>query len=237
MTHAIVTQLADWKAKVRNHQDHNPTTADNAATDRLIAEADRRELEAIKARQAANRGLIYTRRRPTRYAHASYNQLRADQNPRDMVSTWRTRGPRALVLAGPARTGKTTAAYAITNDAHNHGTWAMAWTAAALSAALKPDSGDPHTYEYATTCELLLLDDLGRERVTDWWLEQLQRIVDERCANERRLIVTTNAAADAEQAYSTLVERYGDPLVERLIDGGGVVILDGPPVRDLVTEW
>jgi DNA replication protein DnaC len=82
-----------------------------------------------------------------------------------------------------------------------------------------------------------VLDDLGRERVTDWWVEQLQRIVDSRCGNERRLVVTANATADPRAAYDELVARYGDPIVERILDGGGVIVLDGPAQRELVTEW
>ncbi|WP_433078932.1 ATP-binding protein [Dactylosporangium sp. CA-052675] len=202
----------------------------------LYEEADRAEMEAIRALQAANRHLNYVRRRPSRYADATYDTLYPDQDPRGLVSGWWTRGPRTLVLAGPSRTGKTTAAYAIANVVHNLRNWVIAWTAADLSAALKPD-GDPAAYDHAVACDLLVIDDLGRERVTDWWLEQLQRVVDARCGNERRLIITTNAAPDPAQAYELLVARYGDPLVERLIDGGGVVTLDGAAVRKVVTDW
>ncbi|MFI5839433.1 ATP-binding protein [Catenuloplanes sp. NPDC051500] len=228
----LATALDPWRRDMRALQ-----TADYATS---LAEvrrlADEAELAAIKARQTANRNLQYARRRPSRYANAAYRNLRPEQDPRGMISSWYDRGPRALLIAGPARTGKTTAAFAIANAAHTQNEWVMVYTAADLSAALKPDA-EPLAFDYATTCPLLVLDDLGRERVTDWWLEQLQRIVDIRCANERRLIVTTNAAADAGAAYDALVARYGDPIVERLIDDGGVVVLDGPAVRRVVTEW
>lgn len=202
----------------------------------LFEDADRAEVEAIRALQAANRHLNYVRRRPSRYAEASYQTLYPAQDPRGLVSGWWARGPRTLVLAGPSRTGKTTAAYAIANAVHDLQRWVIAWTAADLSAALKPD-GDPTAYDHAVACDLLVIDDLGRERVTDWWLEQLQRVVDARCGNERRLVVTSNAAPDPAQAYELLVARYGDPLIERLIDGGGVVTLDGAAVRKVVTDW
>jgi len=210
---------------------------DLSRADQLLADAEAAEHAARLARQAANRAAAYLRRRPSRYATASYDTLRPDQDPGGRIRRWWDHGPRALLLAGPSRTGKTTAAYAIANDVHTRGTWVMAWTAADLSAALKPDSGAPLTYDYATTCDLLILDDLGRERVTDWWLEQLQRIVDHRCANGRRLVVTTNSGPSADAAYDALVQRYGHPVVERLIDDGGVVVLDGPAVRQVVTDW
>lgn len=202
-----------------------------------FADVDRAELAAMRALQAANRNKLYARHRPTKYAQASYGTLTEHQAHDGKIARWWTSGPRSLLLAGPARTGKTTAAYAIANDVHAQGVWTVCRTAADLSAALKPDSGEPLAYQYATECELLLLDDLGRERVTDWWLEQLQRIVDARCSNGRRLIATTNHGADATEAYDELAERYGYPLVERLIDDGAVLIFDGPATRRVVREW
>ncbi len=223
-----------WQGKI---QTHGAALFDVAAVDASIAAADVAEFAAIRARQAANRAIGYARQRPSRYANAAYATLTDDQNPNGRVSRWWAHGPRALVLAGPARTGKTTAAYAIANDAHAQGAWTVAWSAADLSAALKPDSATPLAYEYATTSELLIIDDLGRERVTDWWLEQLQRIVDARCANELRLVVTTNSGTSADAAYDEIVNRYGHPVAERLIDDGGVLVLDGPALRRVVSEW
>lgn len=205
--------------------------------DRLYLEADRVELKAMRELQAANRNRAYARQRPSKYATASYATLTEHQTCGGRIERWLTSGPRSLLLAGPARTGKTTAAYAIANDAHSRGLWTVCRTAADLSAALKPDSGEPLAYQYAAECELLLIDDLGRERVTDWWLEQLQRIVDARCSNGRRMIATTNHGADATQTYDELAERYGYPLVERLIDDGAVLTFDGPAARHVVREW
>lgn len=208
-----------------------------ARIDSLYAEADRAELDAMRALQVANRNKLYARHRPAKYAEVAYGTLTAEQGHDGKIARWWDSGPRALMLAGPARTGKTTAAYAIANDVHTRGTWTVCRTAADLSAALKPDSKEPLAYQYATECDLLLLDDLGRERVTDWWLEQLQRIVDARCSNGRRMIATTNHGTTATETYDQLAERYGYPLVERLIDDGAVLIFDGPATRHVVREW
>ena len=202
----------------------------------LYAEADRAEIDAMRALQAANRNRSFSRHRPAKYADVTYETLTVHQAHDGKIARWRASGPRSLLLAGPARTGKTTAAYAIANDAHSCGEWTVVRTAADLSAALKPD-GEPLAYQYAAECDLLLLDDLGRERVTDWWLEQLQRIVDARCSNGRRMIATTNHGANATEAYDELAERYGYPLVERLIDDGAILIFDGPATRRVVREW
>lgn len=191
---------------------------------------------AIKARRAANKHASYARHRPARYETASYGLLTPEQDPAGKVSRWLDSGPRALILAGPPRTGKTTAAYAIGNAADTAGIWVVGRSAPDLSAALKPD-GEDNAYQRVIDCDLLLIDDLGRERVTEWWLEQLHRILDDRCGNQKRLIVTANTSPDAARAFDELTGRYGDPIVERMIDGGGVIIMDGPPVRKVVTDW
>jgi DNA replication protein DnaC len=216
--------MGDWRRQVNGRE---LTPAGAAPWPAIDAEHHRRRL----AVQAANRNRAYTRTLPSRYANAAYSMLRPQQDPQGKVSRWLRSKLRTLVLAGPPRTGKTTAAYAIANDAHRQGLWVVARPAIELSAALKPD-GEPLAYEYATTCDLLILDDLGRDRATEWWLEQLHGIADARCADHRRLIVTSNCA-DLDE----LAARYGDPLVERLLDGGGLLVLDGPAIRQVTTEW
>lgn len=190
----------------------------------------------MRRTQTANKRGLYLKQRPTRYANASYATLTAYQAHSGKVARWLDSGPRALLLCGPSRTGKTTAAYSIGNDANAAGKWVVARSAAEMSAALKPD-GDPMAYQYAVECDLLILDDLGRERVTDWWLEQLQRLVEERCGNQRRIISTTNTDGDAGDAFDQLAERYGHPVAERLVDGGGMLLFDGPAVREIASEW
>jgi DNA replication protein DnaC len=208
-----------------------------ARAQQLYLEADLTEMKEMRERQAANRNKAYAKQRPAKYADTSYATLTEHQTHGGKIERWWDNGPRAVVLAGPARTGKTTAAYAITNDVHQRGIWTVVRTAADLSAALKPDSGEPLAYQHAVECDLLLIDDLGRERVTDWWLEQLQRIIDARCANGRRLITTTNHGVNATATYDDLAERYGYPVVERLIDDGTVLFFDGPAMRNVVREW
>jgi DNA replication protein DnaC len=208
-----------------------------ARAQQLNLEADLTEMKEMRERQAANRNKAYAKQRPAKYADTSYATLTEHQTHGGKIERWWDAGPRAVVLAGPARTGKTTAAYAITNDVHQRGIWTVVRTAADLSAALKPDSGEPLAYQHAVECDLLLIDDLGRERVTDWWLEQLQRIIDARCANGRRLITTTNHGVNATATYDDLAERYGYPVVERLIDDGTVLFFDGPAMRNVVREW
>ena len=227
--------LAAIAARWQQHIPTRPPGPDADSPD-LYAAADRAELEAIRVRQAANRQAAYLRHLPSHYATAAYDTLRPAQNPNRQISTWYERGPRTLVIVGPPRVGKTTAAYAIANHAARQLDWVMARTAANLSAALKPGA-DENAYDHATACGLLVVDDLGREKPTEWWLEQLQRIVDARCADELRIVVTANTTPDAGRAYDELAAKYGDPIAERLIDDGGIVVVDGPAIRRVATSW
>lgn len=204
--------------------------AAQAAIDAELAAADQAEHEARRELQARNRHAAYLRRRPARYAAAGYGMLTDRQAHGGKIARWWDSGIRALVLQGPSRTGKTTAAYAIGNAVHATGAWVEAWTAADLSEALKPDR-DEGAYDRVVRCDLLILDDLGRERATEWWLEHLQRVVDARCSDERRLVVTAN------EDPAALIARYGDPLVERILDGAGRLLFDGPAVREARVEW
>ncbi len=213
-----------------------------AHADRLSADADREAFLAGEAARKANRFAAYLRNRNPKYASASYSMLRPDQLHGGKVARWWSspRRPRSMLLAGRSRTGKTTAGYAIGNDAHASGAWVEVFTEIDLNRALRDETRATGVWARATGCDLLLLDDWGRARATDWWKEQLQELFDIRIARAdsgQRLVVTANTPADQEQAYDELVDRYGDPIVERIIDGGDVLMFDGPRIRNLVQDY
>ena len=76
----------------------------------------------------------------------------------------------------------------------------------------------PALFEQLTSVDLLHIDDLGAEKRTDWVLEQLYALINERYESQRSILVTTNLdeAALEEQigarTVSRLVEICGDPL-------------------------
>ena len=53
-------------------------------------------------------------------------------------------------------------------------------------------SSDKETYRSAMDAEVLLLDDLGSHRVTDWVEDTVTSIVTYRCNHRKPLIATTN---------------------------------------------
>ena len=83
------------------------------------------------------------------------------------------------------------------------------------------NSADKEAYRIALDAEVLLLDDLGAHRVTDWVEDTITSIVSYRCNHRKALIATTNLP-DGE-AGSSLTERsalgkpeYRTTLAERI---------------------
>ena len=132
-----------------------------------------------------------------------------------------------VALCGPTGTGKTTIAWQL---------WAL-WAAAEpfncafpqffattdlLEDIRRSFGGKP--FELRPE-KLLVLDDLGVERPTEWVLEQLYRIIDTRYRALGRLIITTNLTPSA------LTERLGDRIVSRLVQMCRWVNIDGSDRR------
>jgi DNA replication protein DnaC len=65
------------------------------------------------------------------------------------------------------------------------------------------NSADKEAYRVALDTEVLLLDDLGAHRVTDWVEDTVTSIVTYRCNNRKALIATTNLP-DADAGSSTV---------------------------------
>jgi DNA replication protein DnaC len=92
------------------------------------------------------------------------------------------------------------------------------------------NSSDREAYRDALDVEVLLLDDLGAHRVTDWVEDTITSIITYRCNHRRPLIATTNLPdADAGSAvyektaigtqYRTMLrDRIGDRARSRLFE-------------------
>ena len=66
------------------------------------------------------------------------------------------------------------------------------------------NSSNKEAYRMALDSEVLLLDDLGAHRVTDWVQDTVTSIVTQRCNNRKPLIATTNLPdADVEGSKTT----------------------------------
>ncbi len=132
---------------------------------------------------------------------------------------------RGLWLTGDVGTGKTTLAMLVSKTAIESGHSAAIYSLPRLLARIRRTyDGDAGELSYLdffrrlTSVDLLHIDDLGAEKRSDWVLEQLYAIVDERYVTNRAMVVTTNLdLPDLEEqigprTVSRLVEICGDPL-------------------------
>lgn len=178
------------------------------------------------ARQAGNRRLRFDRQRPARYADARVRDLATDAQ-RTMLD-WLAGPSRALVVSGPVGVGKTHAAWALASHAVDAGGDVAAWTVPDFLVAVAPE-GDPTALRTAQKVPLLLLDDLGVEKPSEWRVEQLTALFDHRMREDRRQVITTNAD------YQTLEARYGERVMSRLTGDAVILRLTGPDRRR--TAW
>ena len=111
------------------------------------------------------------------------------------VAAWRRAGTgRGTYLYGPPGTGKTWAAACAVRAAVLRGRPARLVAASRLLDEIREgyDGGDRDAASRAASTWLLALDDLGAERETEWAVERLTRLVDDRTAAGLPTIVTSN---------------------------------------------
>jgi DNA replication protein DnaC len=132
---------------------------------------------------------------------------------------------RGLWFYGDVGTGKTSLAMLVSKAALEAGRSVAIYSVPRLLAEIKETFDREHADSYMAlfrrlcAVDLLHLDDLGAERTTDWVLEQLYSIVNERWQDRRSIVVTTNLQSLDElreqllaRTVSRLVEICGDPI-------------------------
>lgn len=72
------------------------------------------------------------------------------------------------------------------------------------------DSSESDILNYLSECHLLILDDIGAEKVTDWVQDVLFRIIDGRYRNKKPILYTSNLKP------SLLSEKIGERIYDRI---------------------
>jgi DNA replication protein DnaC len=106
---------------------------------------------------------------------------------------------RGLRISGGTGTGKTTLAMLISKAALEAGKTVAIYSLPKLLARIRrtydsEPGGEGYLsfFERLTSVDLLHIDDLGAEKRSDWVLEQLYALVNERYDGQRSILVTTN---------------------------------------------
>ena len=153
---------------------------------------------------------------------------------------------KGLWFLGDVGTGKTTLAMLVSKAAieqgHSVAIYSMPKLLARIRRTYEGETGaDSYSqfFDRLTSVDLLHIDDVGAERQTDWVIEQLYAIVNERYEAQRSIMFTTNSEQVEEQGkdqmrrgregdrkpelaverqigrrtFSRLVEMCGDPIL------------------------
>lgn len=129
-----------------------------------------------------------------------------------------SRDPRGwLVMVGPVGCGKTHLAYGIAGACLREDIPVFAGTSADILSSLRAryDKGDFDTiFEQVRNVGVLVIDDLGAERATEWAKEKLFQLINWRYQNALPLVVTSNLHPSTREAQ----DRIDGRLLSRLQD-------------------
>ena len=163
---------------------------------------------------------------PRRYAKCSFANFtsypnedleRALRHTQQFASTFPA-PQNGLLLGGPSGIGKTHLAVAILHKCAEKGIGGLYCNAQALLNDIRATYDTEARTEakkiirHATTTDLLVLDDLGAEHLTDWGKDTIHRIVNSRYCEDRATICTTSLPTNPHKRESLVFEIGGRAL-------------------------
>lgn len=186
------------------------------------------ELEAREAREAARvYSMSVERNTKTAFPHADYQHMTFDaddkKNPcateyaRRFAETFNPENSMGLVFCGERGAGKTFLSACIANDLLNRGFSVEMTNITRISQAVDATfEGRSAELERIMNLDLLILDDLGTERGTEYMMEHAFNIIDGRYKANKPMVISTNATFDGMATESDIAKgRIYDRIIEK----------------------
>lgn len=124
--------------------------------------------------------------------------------------------PKGLLLYGGVGTGKTFASACIGNRLMEEGKTVLIMNLGLYLIKIKSewDKAENEVLNYVKKCDLLIIDDLGVENITNFVLDKVFTLIDTRYRANKPLIITTNLKLKNDNF--SIQERFGQRIADRI---------------------
>lgn len=124
--------------------------------------------------------------------------------------------PKGLYLYGSVGTGKTFASACIANYLMENGKTVLVMNLGLYLIKLQREWAEAENdiLNYVKNCDLLVIDDLGVEKVSEWVLDKVFTLIDTRYRAEKPLIVTTNLNLKGKE--NSIEDKFGIRAADRI---------------------
>ena len=129
------------------------------------------------------------------------------------VLTWRPQNGRGLVITGPSGIGKTHTVWRLARDLEDAGCGPIVISSIDLFRELATSAKELTKAKWLLRCGVLIIDDLGKERLTPGACAVMHELIDERTNHYRATVITTRYTGPA------FVGRFGEPEIGEDIRG------------------
>ena len=169
----------------------------------------------------------------------NYDTSECNENAKNVCASFIKNGGAGILLIGPVGVGKTHLLAAVANalggdkDGHFDGDiWVQPsskrvqyWPMLDLAAELRNDALEGRIVTECKMCDLLVIDDLGREKESDYLSQTFEQIIDYRYRMNAPVAVSTNLTK------REITQRCGQHTMSRWLQCCSVVEMSGDDYR------
>lgn len=198
-------------------------------------------------KQNSHTKLLQTARIPKRYENCHLTNYRPNNRSQRLAQTFAAKliqeytpyyDERGLLFTGPVGVGKTHLAVSILKGLIERGFSCMFYEFGGLLKEIQnsynyvSQTSEWKVLEPVFNAEVLVLDEIGASKPTDWVRDTMAHIINTRYNDKKLTIFTTNFPdKTASEREETLEDRIGIRLRSRLYEMSRTVLMDGDDFR------